>query len=71
MPLESGYFRVYNQPNVTLVDLTETPIRRITPTGITTSDTACAFDIIIYATGFDAITALSTASTSAASTGCR
>src|SRR5439155_523826 len=56
VPLESGYFEVYNQPNVTLVDLTETPIERITPTGITTSDAEYAFDIIIYATGFDAIT---------------
>src|SRR4029434_6822631 len=35
---------------------TETPIERITPTGITTSEAAYAFDIIIYATGFDAIT---------------
>ncbi len=56
VPLESGYFEVYNQPNVTLVDLTETPIERITPTGITTSDAAYACDLIIYATGFDAIT---------------
>src|SRR5256884_499084 len=56
VPLESGYFEVYNQPNVQLVDVNETPIERITPTGITTSDAACAFDIIIYATGFDAIT---------------
>ena len=56
VPLESGYFEVYNQPNVTLVDLNETPIERITPTGITTSDATYAFDIIIYATGFDAIT---------------
>jgi cation diffusion facilitator CzcD-associated flavoprotein CzcO len=56
VPLESGYFEVYNQSNVTLVDLTETPIERITPTGITTSDAAYACDIIIYATGFDAIT---------------
>ena len=56
MPLESGYFEVYNQPNVKLVDLTETPIERITPTGIKTSDAEYEFDIIIYATGFDAIT---------------
>jgi cation diffusion facilitator CzcD-associated flavoprotein CzcO len=56
VPLESGYYEVYNQPNVTLVDLTETPIERITPTGIKTSDAEYAFDIIIYATGFDAIT---------------
>ena len=56
MPLESGYFEVYNQSNVKLVDITETPIERITPTGIKTSDADYEFDIIIYATGFDAIT---------------
>jgi cation diffusion facilitator CzcD-associated flavoprotein CzcO len=38
------------------VDINETPIERITPTGIKTSDAEYAFDIIIYATGFDAIT---------------
>ena len=56
VPLESGYFEVYNQPNVELVDLTETPIERITPTGIKTSARDHEFDMIIYATGFDAIT---------------
>ena len=56
VPLESGYFEVYNQPNVKLVDINETPIERITPAGIMTSDAEYEFDIIIYATGFDAIT---------------
>jgi cation diffusion facilitator CzcD-associated flavoprotein CzcO len=56
VPLESGYFEVYNQPNVKLVDINETPIERITPTGLKTSDREYEFDIIIYATGFDAIT---------------
>jgi cation diffusion facilitator CzcD-associated flavoprotein CzcO len=56
VPLESGYFEVYNQPNVKLVDITETPIERITSTGIKTSAADYEFDIIIYATGFDAIT---------------
>src|SRR6266850_1074739 len=56
VPLESGYFEVYNQPNVKLVDINETPIERITPNGIRTSDAEYEFDIIIYATGFDAIT---------------
>ena len=56
VPLESGYFEVYNQPNVKLVDITETPIESITPTGIKTSDNEYEFDIIVYATGFDAIT---------------
>ena len=56
VPLESGYFEVYNQPNVELVDLRETPIERITQKGIKTSDREREFDLIIYATGFDAIT---------------
>jgi cation diffusion facilitator CzcD-associated flavoprotein CzcO len=56
VPLETRYYEVYNQPNVRLVDINETPIERITPTGIKTSDSEYAFDIIIYATGFDAIT---------------
>jgi cation diffusion facilitator CzcD-associated flavoprotein CzcO len=56
VPLETRYYEVYNQPNVTLVDVNETPIERITPNGIKTSDSEHEFDIIIYATGFDAIT---------------
>ncbi len=56
VPLESGYYEVYNQPNVQLVDIGETPIERITPAGVKTSDREYEFDIIIYATGFDAIT---------------
>jgi cation diffusion facilitator CzcD-associated flavoprotein CzcO len=55
IPLERGYYEVYNQPNVELVDVNETPIERITPQGIRTSDCERAFDVIIYATGFDAI----------------
>ena len=56
VPLETRYYEVYNLPNVELVDITETPIERITPEGIKTSDREYEFDIIIYATGFDAIT---------------
>jgi cation diffusion facilitator CzcD-associated flavoprotein CzcO len=56
VPLETRYYEVYNQPNVKLVDINETPIERITPAGIKTSDAEYEFDIIIYATGFDAIT---------------
>lgn len=56
VPLESGYYEVFNQPNVRLVDVRETPIERITPTGIETSDADYEFDMIVYATGFDAIT---------------
>ncbi|HEY3796606.1 MAG TPA: NAD(P)/FAD-dependent oxidoreductase [Bradyrhizobium sp.] len=56
VPLETFYFEVYNRDNVELVDITETPIERITPKGIKTSAAAHEFDIIIYATGFNAIT---------------
>src|SRR5271165_750491 len=56
VPLETRYYEVYNQPNVTLIDINETPIECITPTGIKTSAAEYQFDIIIYATGFDAIT---------------
>src|SRR5215471_7887297 len=56
VPLESGYYEVYNQDNVRLVDLRETPIEQITPAGIKTSAAEYAFDVIVYATGFDAIT---------------
>src|SRR5207248_8403830 len=56
VPLESGYYEVYNQPNVRLVDLRATPIERITPAGVKTSDAQYEADMIIYATGFDAIT---------------
>ena len=55
IPLESGYYEQFNRPNVLLVDVNETPVERITPTGIKTSDQNYDFDIIVYATGFDAV----------------
>ncbi len=56
VPLETKYYEAYNRDNVHLVDINETPIECITPAGIKTSDKEHEFDIIIYATGFDAIT---------------
>ncbi|MEQ9642646.1 MAG: NAD(P)/FAD-dependent oxidoreductase [Alphaproteobacteria bacterium] len=56
VPQETKYYEVYNQPNVELVSMLETPIRRITASGIETSDASREFDIIVYATGFDAVT---------------
>jgi len=56
LPLETHYYEVYNRDNVELVDIKETPIERLTPTGIMTSEKEYEFDIIIFATGFDAIT---------------
>ncbi len=56
VPMETKYYEVYNQSNVELVDIKATPIARITPTGLATTDRAFEFDMIIFATGFDAIT---------------
>ena len=56
VPQETRYFEVYNQPNVELVSMLEEPIERITQTGLRTSAQDYDFDVIIYATGFDAVT---------------
>ena len=56
VPQETGYYEAYNLPHVELVDTRATPIERITETGVRTSDAERGFDMIIYATGFDAIT---------------
>ncbi len=56
VPLESGYYEQFNRDNVLLVDLRESPIERITPKGVKTGDAEYELDIIIYATGFDAVT---------------
>jgi len=53
--METNYYEVYNQDNVTLVDLRETPIKRIIPSGIATTARDYDLDLIVYATGFDAI----------------
>jgi cation diffusion facilitator CzcD-associated flavoprotein CzcO len=56
VPMETGYYEAYNRDNVHLVSIGETPIERITPTGIRTSERDYEFDLIVYATGFDAVT---------------
>lgn len=56
VPQETHYYEVYNQPNVELVSILETPIERITRTGLKTTEAEYEFDMIVYATGFDAIT---------------
>jgi cation diffusion facilitator CzcD-associated flavoprotein CzcO len=55
VPQETRYYEAYNLPHVHLVDTRETPILRVTETGIACSDRSYEFDIIIYATGFDAV----------------
>ena len=56
VPQETRFYEAFNLPHVTLVDTRETPIERITAGGIRTSDADYDVDIIVYATGFDAIT---------------
>ena len=52
-PFVTGYFEAYNNPKVSLVDLHETPMVRVTETGIETTDGRREFDVIVWATGFD------------------
>jgi len=56
VPLETNYFEAYNRPNVHLVDISATPLERVTETGLRTTERDYPLDIIVYATGFDAIT---------------
>jgi len=54
--IDTDYFDTYNRDNVTLVDIRNAPIQEITPTGIRTADGEYEFDVLVYATGFDAMT---------------
>ena len=56
IPLETNYYEAYNRDNVRLVDVREAPIERISPKGVKTRDAEYELDVIIYATGFDAVT---------------
>jgi cyclohexanone monooxygenase len=55
-PLDTNYYETFNRPNVTLVDLRRTPIEEVTPTGVRTSAAEHPLDVLVYATGFDALT---------------
>ncbi|MGE0542164.1 MAG: flavin-containing monooxygenase [Dehalococcoidia bacterium] len=54
-PMETGYYETFNRPNVSLIDVGSDPIERITPSGVKTRDAHYDLDVIIYATGFDAV----------------
>jgi cation diffusion facilitator CzcD-associated flavoprotein CzcO len=54
--IDQGYYQTFNRDNVTLVDLRAAPIREVTASGIRTEEKHLDLDVIIYATGFDAIT---------------
>jgi cation diffusion facilitator CzcD-associated flavoprotein CzcO len=55
-PIDTDYFETYNRDNVTLVDLRETPIEEVTKRGLRTSVGEHDLDVIVFATGFDAMT---------------
>ena len=54
--VDTGYYETFNRDNVSLVDLRMTPIERITPTGVRTTEGEYEFDTLVLATGFDAMT---------------
>jgi cation diffusion facilitator CzcD-associated flavoprotein CzcO len=54
--IDQGYYETFNRDNVTLVDLRKGPIVEIAPTGIRTENGHHELDVIVYATGFDAMT---------------
>jgi cyclohexanone monooxygenase len=54
--LDTNYYETYNRPDVHLVNLRRTPLVEVTEKGIRTSEREYEFDVIVYATGFDAMT---------------
>ena len=54
--IDTNYFETYNRENVELVDIRHSPIQEITPNGVRTEDEEFEFDMIVFATGFDAMT---------------
>lgn len=55
VPMETNYYEVYNQANVELVDLSVSPIECVTPAGVRTAEGEIELDLLILATGFDAV----------------
>jgi cyclohexanone monooxygenase len=54
--VDSNYYATFNRSNVSLVDVSASPIQAITETGLNTSEATYDFDTIVFATGFDAMT---------------
>ena len=54
--LDTGYYETFNRDNVTLVAVDRDPIERITLNGLVTGGVEHTFDVLVYATGFDAMT---------------
>ena len=54
--LDTDYYATFNRDDVTLVDVRATPIVEVTPRGLRTTADEYEFDVIVFATGFDAMT---------------
>ena len=54
--IDNGYYQTYNRDNVDLVDISGTPIERLTEQGLLVGDRVFEFDAVVFATGFDAMT---------------
>lgn len=54
--IDTDYYATFNRDNVNLVDLREGAIEAITPKGLRTKNAEHEFDILVYATGYDAMT---------------
>jgi cation diffusion facilitator CzcD-associated flavoprotein CzcO/acetyl esterase/lipase len=54
--VDTGYYETFNRPHVRLVDLRSHPIATLTETGVDLVDESLEFDVIVFATGFDAMT---------------
>jgi cyclohexanone monooxygenase len=54
--VDTGYYETFNRDNVTLVDVSDTPIERIAPDGVSVDGQVYPVDAIVFATGFDAMT---------------
>ncbi len=54
--VDTDYWKTYNRPNVSLVDISGTPIEKLVPEGLVVGGRTYAVDVIVFATGFDAVT---------------
>jgi cyclohexanone monooxygenase len=54
--VDTDYFATFNRPNVSLVDISETPIETVLPDGVRAAGKDHKIDVLVFATGFDAIT---------------
>ena len=54
--MDTGYYETFNRENVTLVDVRTNPIVEVTPSGLRTTAAEYDLDVIVFATGFDAVT---------------